>query len=309
MNELTGARRDFSRIGLGMFVMVVLSVGLMQLAARILIHYFGEQVVNIPWVMLAVASVVQYFIAMPAAYLIIRGMKKDDVRPFSISFGKICILFLICYFLMYAGNLLGLGTTALIQHFTDSTMLPLVDDVFSGVNLLVYSVSAVIFAPIIEELFFRKLLITRLERYGEGPAILVSGLLFGIIHGNLNQAFYAVLLGIVFGYIYIRTRKIIVTIGLHMVINLLGGVAFPMLVNTGSLLLVSLVGLTALGFAIAGLVLFILRVKKVKLLPRENQLPQPGWGQYAFTSVGMILFFVAGTTEIVLYTINSLIPN
>lgn len=309
MNELTGARRDFSRIGLGMFMMVLLTVGLVQIAAAILAYHFGEQVLKIPWVMLTLGTCVQYLIAMPAAFLIIRGIKKGDTKPFHISFGKFCILFLISYFLMYAGNLLGLGTTALIQHFTESTMEPLISNVFSGVNLYVYSFSVVILAPIVEELFFRKLLITRMERYGEGPAIIVSGLLFGIIHGNLNQGFYAVLLGLLLGYVYIRTRKIIVTIGLHMIINLFGGVLFPLLVNSGSLLWISLTGLTALGFAVAGLVMFILRVKKIKLLPRGNQLPQPGWGKYAFVNVGMILFFVAGAAVIVLNTINMLIPN
>lgn len=309
MNELSDARRDFSRIGISMFVMVVLTVLLGQIAAGIVMHYYGEQVLRLTWVSLSIGVLVQYFIAMPVAYLIIKDLEKQDIRPFSINFGKFCILFLICYFLMYAGNLFGLGVTGLIKHFTNSAMVPIIDDVFSGVNLLVYFITAVILAPIVEELFFRKLLITRLERYGEGPAILVSGLLFGIIHLNLSQGFYAVLLGFVLGYIYIRTRKIIITIGLHMVLNLLGGVVFPIAANSGSLLWVGLVGLAALGFAISGLVLFIVRVKKIKLIPRRTQLPQPGWGGYAFVNIGMILFFVAATAVIVYNTLNLLVPN
>ena len=81
-----------------------------------------------------------------------------------------------------------------------------------------------ILAPIFEELFYRKIVIDRLRRYGDLPAILISGLMFGLLHGNVSQFFYTTVFGMLFGYIYINTGKIRYTIALHMSINIVSGV-------------------------------------------------------------------------------------
>ena len=180
------------------------------------------------------------------------------------------------------------------------------NDVFEGTNIWIYSVSAVILAPIVEELFFRKLLISRMERHGEKAAILLSGLIFGIFHGNFSQFFYAFALGIVLGYIYIRTRKIGITIAIHMLVNLLGGVLSPLAVQSSYAMMV-LVSLAVIGIAIAGLVLFILRIRKVSLVQRPTQMPGSHWGEYAFVNTGMILFLVAGIMLFVTNTLVSLV--
>jgi membrane protease YdiL (CAAX protease family) len=75
-----------------------------------------------------------------------------------------------------------------------------------------------------EEVIYRKLVIDRLRCFGELPALLISGVGFGLIHGNFSQFFYAALIGIVFGYVYLRTGNILHTVLLHMLINLIGGV-------------------------------------------------------------------------------------
>lgn len=77
-----------------------------------------------------------------------------------------------------------------------------------------------ILVPILEELMFRKFLIDHLCKYGVSAAILLSGLVFGLYHGNFSQFFYAFGLGIVFGAIYAHTGKLIYTILLHMAVNL-----------------------------------------------------------------------------------------
>ena len=271
-------------------------------------RFLGEAAFEPIWIKLLLSSAAQYLIAMPAAYLIVRKMQKQDIEPLGINFGRFMVLFFVCYFLMYAGNLLGIGTNFLIQHFTDSTMISFIDEMLTGTNVFIYSLFVVIAAPVMEELFFRKLLITRLERYGEGPAIIVSGLVFGLFHGNFGQVFYAVALGLVLGYIYIRTRKIIVTIGLHMMINLFGGLLLPYAAASGTGLMM-LSGLAALGFTIAGLVLFIIRVKKVRIIHRYTQLPSPGWGQTAFVNLGMMAFFICSAAVFVLNTLGMLVPN
>ena len=95
-------------------------------------------------------------------------------------------------------------------------------DTVSSVSLWAVFLFMVILAPIFEEIFFRKVVIDRLRRYGDLPAIIISGLVFGLIHGNFSQFFYAALLGMVFGAIYVHTGKLGYTIFLHMLINFMG---------------------------------------------------------------------------------------
>ena len=77
-----------------------------------------------------------------------------------------------------------------------------------------------ILAPVFEELVFRKLLIDRLNKYGAFFAIMVSGLTFGLFHGNFQQVFFATLIGFIFAQLYLKTGRVELTIGLHMIVNL-----------------------------------------------------------------------------------------
>ncbi len=69
---------------------------------------------------------------------------------------------------------------------------------FSG---LVYSV---IVAPIAEELFCRGLLLSQMKKYGEGFAIIMSALMFGLIHMNIIQFPVTFAMGILFGITAVR---------------------------------------------------------------------------------------------------------
>ena len=87
-------------------------------------------------------------------------------------------------------------------------------------NVIVRTLVVGIGAPVFEELIFRKVLIDRTVKYGEYVSIVLSGIMFGLLHGNFSQFFFAALIGMLFAYIYIRTGRIRYTIFLHMAINL-----------------------------------------------------------------------------------------
>ncbi len=78
-----------------------------------------------------------------------------------------------------------------------------------------------IVAPIAEEYLFRSLLLKPLRAYGDLTAAVVSGLVFGLYHGNFDQFAYAALLGIFFSIIAIRYNSIVPTIILHAANNII----------------------------------------------------------------------------------------
>ena len=166
----------------------------------------------------------------------------------------------------------------------------------------------VILAPVIEEYIFRKQLIDRMHIYGEKLAVITSALMFGLFHGNLSQLFYAFALGLVFGYVYLKTGKLRYSIGLHMLINLIGSVIGPLFLEKIAVLdtmetldlaalepiMPWLIGFGAyvvvlIGLAIAGLVLLCINKRRVSFAPSEMELPKGSRFKTAYVNVGMIL--------------------
>lgn len=95
-------------------------------------------------------------------------------------------------------------------------------------------VFTVVLAPVMEELLFRKLLLERLLYLGDWSALLLSSLFFGLFHTNLYQFFYALLAGLVLGYVHIMTGQMRWNILLHGSINLVFGVLVGYLPEDGA---------------------------------------------------------------------------
>lgn len=82
-------------------------------------------------------------------------------------------------------------------------------------------VSMALLAPIVEELMFRGAIQGYLMRRCSNAwtGIIVTALVFGAIHMNPQQVVYAALLGIIFGWIYYRTRSLLTVIAGHVLNN------------------------------------------------------------------------------------------
>jgi membrane protease YdiL (CAAX protease family) len=84
---------------------------------------------------------------------------------------------------------------------------------------------AVLAAPILEEFIFRGIILDGLlKRYSAIKSIVVSSLLFGLVHLNPWQFITGFLMGIFIGYIYIYTRSLSIAILMHGINNLSGTV-------------------------------------------------------------------------------------
>jgi membrane protease YdiL (CAAX protease family) len=82
-----------------------------------------------------------------------------------------------------------------------------------------------LFVPFVEELTFRGLGFTLLERFGRRPAILMVGLLFGLAHGLIASLPVIALFGAVLAWIRARTDSVFPGIAVHGVFNLIALVA------------------------------------------------------------------------------------
>lgn len=76
--------------------------------------------------------------------------------------------------------------------------------------------------PIIEELFFRGLVLKSfLKMYSPAIAILLSSLLFSVHHFNIDTLIYEIILGILLGVLYYKTNSLIIIILAHVIWNAL----------------------------------------------------------------------------------------
>ncbi|MBP3942606.1 CPBP family intramembrane metalloprotease [Sphingobacteriaceae bacterium WQ 2009] len=83
-------------------------------------------------------------------------------------------------------------------------------------------IGAIFFAPFFEEIIFRKYLLSGLsERISPIKAIIITSILFTIIHINAIQLFSAFVLSLFFSYHFLNYRNIAAVIFLHMMSNLI----------------------------------------------------------------------------------------
>ena len=81
--------------------------------------------------------------------------------------------------------------------------------------------SAVVLAPLLEEVVFRGYITSGLQyAYGPITAWLISSLIFGIAHGDIAPAINATFCGLVLGFYYMRYRSLMLVIMLHSMNNL-----------------------------------------------------------------------------------------
>lgn len=112
-----------------------------------------------------------------------------------------------------------IAVTGLHEMF--DTYAEMAEYLFDPQLAVVNIISVGILAPIVEELVFRGLIYRRMRDYVSLPAaILVSSAIFGIYHGNVVQAIYATLLGIILALLYERYKTIWAPILAHMAANI-----------------------------------------------------------------------------------------
>jgi len=326
MEEIKNMRSHFSKLGWMYFLGTVIISAIQFLAGLVL------GILKPEWLMdyntnLILSMVLLYGIAMPIMILLIKRVPAAKPEQHKMKPGQFFVAIIMCFGLTYCCNFIGLCLTGIIGAIKGSAVDNVLVNVVSETSLWFNVVFMVICAPVMEEYVFRKLVVDRAVKYGQGAAVLLSGLLFGLFHGNLNQFAYAFSIGLFFAFIYVKTGKIGYTIAMHMIINFFGGVlatlmmkamnyeGFMEAVNSGAapeelmqLMLQSLPGWTAYGIyaifvfgsIIAAIVLFIVFRKRFALEKGEEQISKGKKFVVMFINTGMGIFCIYWLTEIVL---------
>ena len=129
------------------------------------------------------------------------------------------------------GALLGVGLSGIFQGAVMLLSLILPPEVIASQNahsssilsggVILAVIYTVFLAPVCEELVFRGLMISSLEgATKKWVAVIISAVLFSVVHlPSLIALGYTFLLGLVLGFVYVRTKSLIPCILLHMAFN------------------------------------------------------------------------------------------
>lgn len=106
--------------------------------------------------------------------------------------------------------------------------IPAMDVEYEATSQMLYSmplwlqiVGLGILVPMIEEILYRGIIFKRMNQYfNPTHAIVISGIIFAFVHGNIVQFIYALICGIAFAWLYVEYGRIIVPILAHCIMNL-----------------------------------------------------------------------------------------
>ena len=223
-----------------------------------------------------------YCIALPLALPAVLFLPRIKIKKGKLSFLQFIIGFCICMGLMTVGSNVSNAFFSILSSFLPivNTSNPVETAVTSAPWWFSF-ITVVIIAPIFEEIIFRKLLCDRLCAVGEGFAIMLSAVFFGVFHGNFSQVFYAFLIGAFLAFVYVKTGKLRYTIMYHMAVNFIGGILTPMLagmINEEALMspettkaLIALIPLV-LFFMLEGAILTISAIGIAMIIAKRREL-------------------------------------
>lgn len=170
------------------------------------------------------SMILPYAVAMPLAYLILLGMKTSKsttplMRP---GFANLSKIFVIQSGISVAAML---PMRIVVKVFDIKTPAITAEQILA--EPVYYGFLLLIFAPVVEELLFRRIFLDRLMVMGTKPAILLSAVFFALPHlfsQGPAQVFYTFVLGLSFGFVAARTRKLWPSMILHSLSNLYCGI-------------------------------------------------------------------------------------
>ena len=223
--------------------------------------------------------------------------------PATFGFGHgIALLTLLISFLI-TRNLSG------HSHLEDLVRPTVIEPSTNIASMMAMVFLLVVIAPVFEEFFTRGIMYDALKPYGTGMAILISSLLFGLMHGSLYMLFYTTAYGLALGYIRYATDSLFTVTILHAIVNAIGAGALVLsslvlmtneenrALNTINIIFI----LAVLIMIIVGVVVFLSKIPAIRKYKIENSWTEIGpWKKTAwfFISIPVIIMMVLAFNEL-----------
>lgn len=306
------ARKRQGTVGMSLCLLLVVWIAIAYALGICYSLFMPKNVISNSLGTMLISDISQYLVALPIAILVMRKVPIVETKQFTMKLRQFGGFFAVSIPIMYVGNFIGIGLALLL---TAGKAENRVSDIVASGDLWETILFVVIIAPIMEEWLFRKQILGRLRVYGEKRAIVFSALVFALFHMNIFQFFYAFGLGLVFGYMYVRTSKLRYSILLHMLVNFQGSVVALWLEKqlvdaSGNMIdvdkltnqelskmpigfvLAGIYGMFMLAMLVIGIILLVRRRKYLVFFNAPNELSKKDGRKSLYGSVGVIAFLI-----------------
>lgn len=225
-------KKFFSKIGFNYLAYSIASILFLIILSNI-IAVIRPEILNNINIATIITAICNYVLPLPILLFLMRKLDSTEIKKNNLGFKTFLKYLCITFTLMWIGNITGTIITNLLSFTIQNDIANPIQNLINSTDLWLNLILISLIGPIFEEIIFRKILIDRTIKYGPLASILVSAIIFGLNHGNLNQFCYTVLVGGFFAYVYIKTGQIKYSIGLHIILNMLGSV-LSMIVNNSA---------------------------------------------------------------------------
>lgn len=317
--EYKECRKAFSRLGfcyaIGAVIIIAANAAAVAVVARWRPQWLDDANATL---LLSVVSM--YLVGMPVLAALAGRLPGRAPQKCRMTFGQFAVACVMCLAILYGSNIIGSILVAVIGALRGRAVDNVVAELAMNANMGLTFVYMVLFAPIAEEYIFRKLIVDKTLRYGQGAAVVLSGVMFGLFHGNLSQFAYAMTMGMFLAFLYAKTGRLEITIAIHMLVNFMGAIVSVLvtrMVKDGALLEMApnqgaqdeglrlLQGIlrnpvgwavyllyagAIFGLLIAGIVLLIVFRRRFVLDAGEVVLPKGRLCRAMFWNAGMLLY-------------------
>ncbi len=170
------------------------------------------------------------------------------------------------------GNIVNSYITAFFSSVNvefSSPEIPMADGI-GGIILTFFRVAVT--AAVVEELAFRGYVMGNLRFFGDGFAIAVSSVVFALLHGNMVQAPFALMVGFALGFLSVKTGTIWTAVIIHLLNNSISTAVYYLSERYGQEEIIGFYALVLYGTILLGAVSFLV----VWLRTRKNSLCSGG---------------------------------
>ena len=209
-------RRQFSRVGwllilyYGLMTLLTSLMSAVDIAKQALWAFAaGDYTGSVDWNAIN-SNAWGYIAAMLTGFVVLDAWKgkyyrkQELFRKENPMKGRTFFCFLIFCMGAQMANSLWVTLLELLLYPAGKSLMPVLESVAGSSDTFSMFLYASILAPVWEELLFRGYILRALRPYGKRFAVLCSALLFGLFHGNLLQTPYAILMGLLFGYVTVE---------------------------------------------------------------------------------------------------------
>ncbi|WP_432644932.1 CPBP family intramembrane glutamic endopeptidase [Methanobrevibacter sp.] len=306
-------KKIFSKIGFNYLIYAISAFIIMTILTDV-ITFTKPELLNSIEILTILSSISNYLLPFPILVFLMKKLDTQKLETNKLNVKTFLIYICITITLMLIGNIIGLIITNLLGGVLQIDISNPAQNLIHSAGLWLNVLLISIIGPIFEEYFFRKLLIDRTIKYGARVSIILSAILFGLFHGNLNQFFYCTLIGGFFAYVYIKTGKLTYTILLHIIINMMGSVVSLFWANSFTNLTTGAINSFDLSFVLIYTVVLIimlvigltklLKYKKAKFNGQKTEISLKQPLKTMFLNIGMICFIMYFIIKIIMQIIG-----